>query len=94
MVNEEDGVMAEEEAITNEVARKVREIVFAEREIGLDEDLHALGLNSLELMGLGNDLEDMYGIAFSPKELVIKNFSTIRTIVELVEQKTNDSVPG
>lgn len=74
-------------AITDEVVQRVKQTLKIQRDLDLDEDLTALGMNSMDLMTLGIDLEDFYSIEFHSEELLFKNFSTIRKIVELIDKK-------
>lgn len=73
--------------ITDEVVKRVKQALKIQQDINLDEDLTVLGLNSMDVMTLAIDLEDVYSIDFSPDELLHKHFSTIRNIVELIDKK-------
>lgn len=75
--------------IADEIVIKVKQLLEVQGDIDLDEDLTALGLNSMDLMALSVDLEDIFSINFRPEELLFKNFSSIRKLSGLIERKMN-----
>ncbi|WP_168122381.1 acyl carrier protein [Paenibacillus sp. HB172176] len=79
--------MSTRSEMAEEIAARVKQMMKIQQNIGLDEDLQAMGFNSMDLMTLAIDLEDHYKLDFIPEELLFKNFATIRKIVNLVESK-------
>ncbi|OAS14344.1 phosphopantetheine-binding protein [Paenibacillus oryzisoli] len=75
--------------IADVIVIKVKQLLEFQEDIDLDEDLIALGLNSMDLMALSVDLEDIFNIDFKPEELLFKNFSSIRKLSGLIEKKMN-----
>jgi hypothetical protein len=52
--------------------------------LGPDDELRALGMDSVATAALAADLESAYGIAFELDELVPRNFGTPARIWELI----------
>lgn len=81
--------MLELRALHDGIMNKVSEVLQYHGEIAAEEDLTAIGLDSMRSVGLIVDLEEMYNIVFDDEELFTENFSTIAKIVERVNSKMN-----
>ena len=69
--------------------RKFLTRFFRNREIGVDEDIFALGfVNSLLAMQLVQFLEKEFGISIGDEDLDLDNFRTIEAMGALVERKS------
>ena len=59
--------------------------------IGEIDDLEQMGINSFEFVGIIVDIEEKYGIEIPVEKLSIKELSSIKKIVELVDnEKSHD----
>ncbi len=58
-------------------------------EIGIDESLLDLGLDSIKTIELVVELEDCFDIEVDQDDLIIDNFTTISKIMELVNRYIN-----
>ncbi|WP_405677532.1 nucleotidyltransferase family protein [Streptomyces sp. NBC_01511] len=52
----------------------------------LDAPLLDLGMDSVRVVQLVSELEKVFGVAVGPRELVLRNFATLRSVSELVER--------
>jgi acyl carrier protein len=72
--------------------QKIQEFLsrfFRSREIGLDDDIFALGfVNSLLAMQLVAFVEKEFGVRVEDEDLDLDNFRSIGAISRLVERKT------
>lgn len=64
-----------------------KELYEDANEIGIDENLFNLGLDSLNIVGLIIAFEDKYNIEFKDDEIASSNWKSIRTIEQLLKSK-------
>ena len=67
---------------------KIKEILAKKINVdnlGADDDLSKLGLDSLDLVEIVMDVEEVFGVQFEMDE--IKNFRTINDVVKSLESK-------
>ena len=77
-----------------EIARKIRDIIielqpyveFEHNTNLLEEDV----LDSVSILVLIQEMEELFGIVIDPEEITENNFKTLDNIVELVIRKTNN----
>lgn len=78
--------------------KKIQEFLsrfFRSREIGLDDDIFALGfVNSLLAMQLVAFVEKEFGVRVEDEDLDLDNFRSIGAISRLVERKTAPVSPA
>jgi acyl carrier protein len=80
--------------MTENIEAKVREILGAKcesknaDEIGLDENLQDLGINSISFIKLVLALEKEFGIEIDDENLIFEVFQTLRSVINFVEEKT------
>lgn len=79
--------MLDMRALHVEITNKVSEVLQHKGEIAAEQDLAAIGLDSMRSVGLVVGLEEMYNIEYDDEELLTDNFSTIAKIVERVNSK-------
>jgi acyl carrier protein len=76
----------------NDNQQKIQEFLsrfFRSKEIGLDDDIFALGfVNSLLAMQLVASVEKEFGVRVEDEDLDLDNFRSIGAISRLVERKT------
>lgn len=77
-----------------EIARKIRDIIielqpyveFEHNTNLLEEDV----LDSVSILVLIQEMEELFGIMVDPEEITENNFKTLDNIVELVVRKMNN----
>ncbi|KDE74246.1 hypothetical protein FUSO7_03910 [Fusobacterium necrophorum BFTR-2] len=55
-------------------------------ELDNDDDLTTLGLDSINVVYVIGDIEETFGIIFTPEDLLLDNFSTYNKIISLIEK--------
>ena len=56
------------------------------KEVAIDENLFEIGIDSMNLLFMVNDIETLFSITIPDDELLISNFETIRQICCLVKK--------
>lgn len=69
------------------VSNKIKDLIGIENSLDPNEDLLELGLHSMKSIQLIVDIEETFGIEFDDEELLFDNFSTIKKIIERIEDK-------
>ncbi|KAF0815846.1 MULTISPECIES: phosphopantetheine-binding protein [Cytobacillus] len=68
----------------------LNETLGSDKEIGIEEDLISVGLDSLNTVSLILDLEEHFDIGFDDNELLTENFSSIEKIATKIIEKTGN----
>ena len=55
-----------------------------------EDNLHELGIDSMTFIRLVVEIEDEFDIEIDNEEIILDNFKSFSTIVELVERNLND----
>ena len=83
----------EKEALMKDVnVEEIKSIILSncpliDSSIGEIDDLEQMGINSFEFVGIIVDIEEKYGIEIPVEKLSIKELSSIKKIVELVDNE-------
>jgi acyl carrier protein len=83
--------------VTNRVTslvRKVMEKRAISRPVGIDDDLRACGLSSLDLVNLMLSVEADFSVNIPERDMTPANFHSIARIVDLVRSCAHSAVAG
>jgi acyl carrier protein len=83
--------------LTDRVASLVRKIMAKRaiaRSVGVDDDLRACGLSSLDLVNLMLSVESDFSLNIPERDMTPANFRSIATIVDLVRSCQHSAVAG
>jgi acyl carrier protein len=83
--------------LTDRVASLVRKIMAKRaiaRSVGVDDDLRACGLSSLDLVNLMLSVESDFSLNIPERDMTPANFRSIETIVDLVRNCQHSAVAG
>lgn len=75
------------ENLYSEIREIIKDTLDTKKEIGIEEDLITVGLDSLNTVSLILELEDRFDIAFDDNELLTENFSSIEKIATNILEK-------
>lgn len=75
------------ENLYSEIREIIKDTLDTNKEIGIEEDLITVGLDSLNTVSLILELEDRFDIAFDDNELLTENFSSIEKIATNILEK-------
>ncbi len=81
--------------MVEELKQKTRSIVsdilpnIEQEEIADNIDIFNLGLDSINVMALISNLQEVFDFTLETHELNFENFQTVSTIVEMVQKKKN-----
>ena len=84
---ESEEIRMDHQFIESQIVRKIQEILETTKDISPQDDLSALGLNSIKSVALIVELEEAFDITFDDEELLFENFSDINRIAERVQGK-------
>lgn len=73
--------------VKNEFIKLIEEKFQLKIDQHLDEDLSALGLNSIMFIQLVVAVEEHFGISFEDENLLIDNFNTCLDIIQYTESR-------
>ncbi|MDF2841826.1 MAG: Phosphopantetheine attachment site [Herbinix sp.] len=83
----------------SDIAENVKSIILNNSEIGIQEidsedSLFRIGIDSLTLLYIINEIEVKYNICIPDDELLINNFETINKICALILKLTEEGYHG
>ncbi len=83
--------------MSNDTERRVRNILLESIEmkelasqIGLDDDLSNLGVNSVIIVKLIVAVENEFGFEFGDDDLDFNKFSTLRSLISYIDEQTRN----
>jgi acyl carrier protein len=77
----------EMETKIKEIIKSSSDVVGLIDDLGLEDSLTKLGLNSLNYVRIITKLEEEYGVEFDPDDLDFENFKTIKLLMDYIEKK-------
>lgn len=72
------------------IIKKVVELSKSVEEIGNDDDLTELGMNSITAIELVVEVEEKYNFEFNDEDLLVDNFKTINRLVSYIEKRITE----
>lgn len=75
--------------LVQERIKNILQELLGKEELSNNQDLAAIGLDSISSIELIVELEEEFSVLFEDHELMLDNFKTIILIEKLIERKSN-----